>query len=278
MSPPVTAATRLIALLGNPVHHSLSPAFQNAAIRAAGRDAVYLALRCESSDVAHLIGAIARAGGAGNVTVPHKEAAAQAIEQPSERVVRTGVCNTFWSQEGVVHGDNTDVDGFRRAAEELLGGELAGIRALVLGAGGAARAAVFALLEARAGQIVIANRSMERAEEIADRFRAGPLIALTSPDAVRVGDHDLVVNATALGLRDADPLPLPLDDWAPSTAALDLVYRPTRTEWINQLRSSGIRAEDGLPMLLYQGAAAFERWFAMPAPLDAMRAALPKRD
>lgn len=277
MSPPVTAATRLIALLGNPVRHSLSPLFQNAAIQATGQDAVYLALRCDAGHVAELVRSIAHAGGAGNVTVPHKEEAARAIDRPSERVLRTGACNTFWLEDDLVHGDNTDVDGFRRAAEELLPSGLAGARTLVLGAGGAARAAVFALLEGGAERIVVANRSAERAKEIVQRFEGEGRLTVATPAELRIEEHDLVVNATALGLRDGDPVPLPFERWPSTTAALDLVYRPARTTWVNELRARGIPAEDGLPMLLHQGAAAFEFWFRQPAPIDAMRAALPPR-
>ena len=114
------ATTRLFLLLGDPVEHSLSPRFQNAAIRAAGIDATYAALRCDAQSVPHLIRALGRAGGGGNVTVPHKTIAAQCIERPTDAVTRTGACNTFWGDEGVVCGDNTDVAGFAHAAAQLV--------------------------------------------------------------------------------------------------------------------------------------------------------------
>src|SRR5690606_22711034 len=113
----ITAATRLVALLGDPVSHSLSPTFQNAAFDAAGLDAVYLALRVSATELPGLLRGIAHAGGAGNVTVPHKEVAARAVDVPTEEVVRTGACNTFWCEGDRVHGDNTDVTGFLRAIE-----------------------------------------------------------------------------------------------------------------------------------------------------------------
>src|SRR5690606_22243888 len=120
-SPPVTdlptSATRLIALLGNPVAHSISPIFQNAAFRHAGVDGVYLALRCEGAAVPGLLRGIALAGGGGNVTVPHKEVAAEAVDEPTEAVRRTGACNTFWSEGDRIRGDNTDVVGSARAIE-----------------------------------------------------------------------------------------------------------------------------------------------------------------
>lgn len=277
MSRPITAATRPLALLGDPVHHSLSPTFQNAAIQALGLDAAYFALRVGAAELPIVLRAIATAGGAGNVTIPHKEVAARAVQRPSEAVVRTGVCNTFWFAEGEVHGDNTDVAGFRRAAESLLAGGLARRRVLVLGAGGAAAAVIFALTSAGAERIVVANRSSQRAESLASRFSDSGPIEIAQPDRLGSESFDLVVNATSLGLRPEDPLPLPLDVTRQFGAALDLAYAPERTRWINALRAAGTPAEDGLEMLLHQGAAAFERWFDIPAPIDAMRAALPPR-
>ncbi len=112
----ITASTRLLALLGDPVGHSLSPLIQNAALRHTGADGVYVALRCAAEDLLSLIRALARAQGGGNVTLPHKEKAASVVDVPSEAVRRTGACNTFWGgPDGRVHGDNTDVEGLRRA-------------------------------------------------------------------------------------------------------------------------------------------------------------------
>src|SRR5690606_25709966 len=134
--------------LGNPVAHSLSPRFQNAAFAAAGVDGVYIALRCEAEAVPGLMTGIARAGGAGNVTVPHKALAARLVDRATDAVRRTSACNTFWLEDGRIHGDNTDVAGVRSAMERLTG-SVAGARVLLLGAGGAARAAVCALLDER---------------------------------------------------------------------------------------------------------------------------------
>ncbi|HEV2149011.1 MAG TPA: hypothetical protein VGR37_16515, partial [Longimicrobiaceae bacterium] len=120
MTPGPSAATRLVALLGSPVSHSLSPTLQNAAFRAAGVDAVYVALQCGSGELPGLLRGIARAGGAGNVTVPHKEASALLLERRTGAVERTGACNCFWLEEGQVCGDNTDVAGFAGAAKALL--------------------------------------------------------------------------------------------------------------------------------------------------------------
>jgi shikimate dehydrogenase len=273
--------TRLLALLGDPVSHSLSPRFQNAAIRASGVDAVYLALRCASVDLNGLITGIAHAGGAGNVTIPHKEAAAAVVERPSQAVLRTGACNTFWSAEERIHGDNTDVAGVDRSVHDLLGSSAAGLRVLLRGAGGAARAAICALVDAGASEIVLSNRSPDRLSPIQQLFAgsATPLTLLPAGGSLRSEAFDLVVNATSLGLRSSDPHPIPLEEVGHIGAGLDLVYRPgSTTPWVLALRERGIPAHDGRGMLLHQGAAAFERWWGIPPPLEEMRAALSRPD
>jgi shikimate dehydrogenase len=278
--PAPTASTRLVALLGDPVAHSLSPAFQNAAFRAAGVDGVYVALRCDGGSCAALLRGIARAGGAGNVTLPHKGLAAEAVDRRTAAVERTGACNTFWYEDGAVWGDNTDVAGFSRALRELLGCAPAGARVLVLGAGGAARAALCSVVEDGAGEVVLLNRTVHRGRLLADRFAAARVSMRTAPAAeALVGERfDVVINATSLGLHDGDPHPLDPSLGVGFGAALDLVYRPDSTQWVRALLQRGVVAADGLTMLLYQGAAAFERWWGIPAPLEAMRAALPRRE
>jgi shikimate dehydrogenase len=275
-----SAATRLVALLGDPVSHSLSPRFQNAGFRAAGVDGVYLALRCSSRDLPGLLAGISRAGGGGNATLPHKADAAELVERRTEAVVRTGACNTFWAEDGVVCGDNTDVIGAGRAVVDLLGTSAAGSRVLLLGGGGAARAALYALLDQGADQVLLLNRTPARAEAALSglpefRARIGLATSLSGLESER---FDLIVNATSLGLRPGDPLPLELPAVGEVGAALDLVYRPEPTEWIRYLRANGVRADDGLGMLVHQGAAAFERWWGIPAPFAAMRASIRRAD
>jgi shikimate dehydrogenase len=272
----LTAQTRLLALLGDPVAHSLSPVFQNAAIRHTGRDAVYIALRCDAAAAPGLLRGIARAGGGGNVTLPHKAIAAECIERPTDVVRRTSACNTYWLENGQLCGDNTDVAGFLFAAHQLIP-DLSGTSVLVLGAGGAGAAAVCALLDDGAARITLHNRSPDRAFALADRFDAERrviIVARANADLTHER-YDLVVNATSAGLRDDDPLPLDLAVIQPPRAALDLVYRRgVTTAWIALARQLRIPAADGIEMLIGQGAAAFERWFPMPAPVDVMRTAL----
>jgi len=272
---PITAATRLIALLGDPVSHSLSPIFQNAAFRAAGVDGIYVALRCDAAALPGLMRGIARAGGGGNITVPHKLEAARIVERATAAVQRTGACNTFWEEEGRLCGDNTDVAGFRAALRAVLASP-AGARVLVLGAGGAASAALAGLEEERAAGVTLLARSPSRAEELRRRFEAGRLEIRVArgPEDIHGERFDLVVNATPLGLRPDDPLPLDAADLAAAGAVLDLVYGAGPTRWVEAARALGIPAADGMLMLVEQGAAAFERWWGVPAPVEAMREAL----
>lgn len=270
----VDADTRLVALLGDPVHHSLSPGFQNAAIRAAGINAVYLTLRCQETFDALLTG-IARAGGAGNVTLPHKTRAAELLDRALPAVEKTGACNTFWLEQGRIHGDNTDVEGFSAAARALIGAP-AGARALVLGAGGAARAAVLALTQARADAVHILNRTPSRARALQAALDPGGrrVTVLDQPGDVRREGYDLVVNATSVGLDPDDPAPLDLEAPVRVGALLDLTYRPQPTALVAAARHAEIPTADGREMLIQQGAASFRRWFGCEPDLEVMRAAI----
>ena len=266
-------STRVFALLGDPVAHSLSPAFQNAALRALGCDGVYVALRCAGDDVAGLVRGLARAGGGGNVTVPHKAAAAAAVDRPSDAVRATGACNTFWAEDGVVHGDNTDVEGVRAAILALTDGRVPA-SVVMAGAGGAARATAFAVREMGCARLVVVNRGAARAMALRDDLSDGRMAIHVVPADGAIADDtfDLAINATTLGLRDGDAAP-PLGD-ATFGAALDLVVRPGETAWVRAMRAAGVAAADGREMLLMQGAAAFRRWWGVDPPLDVMRAAL----
>jgi len=273
---PVTAATRVLALLGDPVSHSLSPVFQNAAIRALGLDGVYVALRCSADDLPGLVRGLALAGGGGNVTVPHKGAAARAVDRRTEAVEATGACNTFWLEDGEVWGGNTDVDGVTAAIRSLMGRSIAGGRVLLVGAGGAARAAAHALAKHAAREVVVLNRTAERAREMERFARPGTTVrAASSLAEVGADGFDLAINATSLGLKPGDPLPLDPAAAPPIDAALDLVYTRTgETAWVRAMRERGIPTADGTEMLLQQGAAAFHRWWGVDAPVRAMRDAL----
>jgi len=258
----IGGATRVFALLGDPVAHSLSPAMHNAAFAALGLDAVYVALRCESAAVRPLMETLARQGGGGNVTIPHKEAAADVLD-PAR--ARSAVYNTFWGRDGRLEGAETDSDGILAALRRL--GAPGGDWCLI-GTGGSARAALAAAKRSGAA-VAVRSRTPGRAEAFAAAARdAG--VPLTESDACRV-----VINCTPLGLSQGDPVPVPLSDVPRAELALDLVYRKGETPWVHLMRAAGRRAADGREVLVEQGAVAFERWFpGRPAPREVMRAAV----
>ena len=269
-----TAHPRVFALLGDPVAHSLSPHIQNAACREADVNGIYVAIRCARDDVAGLIKGVSLGGGGGNVTIPYKERAALLIDEPSAAVRRTGACNTFWGdEEGRVHGDNTDVAGTRAALLDFLGSPPEGARVLLLGAGGASRAVLMALLEDEVKEVVIVNRTVERARAIARRIGGLRAHVATRIAQVHGQAFDVVINSTSLGMRPDDPPPVDLRKLDEVGAVLDLVYGST-TPLVRDALEMGLPATTGEEMLVRQAAAAFECWWGMPAPLDAMRAAL----
>ena len=265
----IGASTRLLVILGDPVAHSLSPVMQNAAIRALGLDAAYLACRTSGAALPTVLTALAAVDAAGNVTVPHKEATERTVARKTDLCARVGACNTFWTERGVLVGDNTDVPGVL-AALKALGGEGAG-RWLVLGTGGAARAAIVAAANARA-EVYVRSRDPERARRLAAWAES---LGIAVHAAQHTPATDVVVNATPLGLHAEDPLPLDPAALKEAKVALDMVYAVGETRWVRALRAAGLAAADGRVMLVAQGAAAFERFFpGHAAPHAVMRAAV----
>lgn len=259
---------RRLVLLGHPVSHSLSPIFQNAALRSAGVPIQYEALDVEPHLLRQTLRTLAREGVAGNVTIPHKEAAAAECDRLTTLAQRVGAVNTFWMDESdALIGDNTDVAGFAHLAGAVLGEQPGDLRVTVLGAGGAAAAVLAAVEQWPDSHVTLAGRNSERVRHLADRF---PIVQATGRDVVRsVRNAQVVVNATPVGQSD-ELLPAPIDALAPDAAVLDLVCRKGETAWVRQARRAGHRASGGLPMLVEQGALAFERWLGMPAPRAVM--------
>ncbi len=260
------------AVLGDPVSHSLSPTIHNAAFRAMGRSAVYLARRVTAEECGPVLRSLALAGGGGNVTVPHKEEVLPFLDRRTEAVEVTGACNTFWAEEGAVWGDNTDVEGFRGTWERATAGLRGGVEVLVLGAGGAARAVLFALLETPAPRrITLWNRTEARARALVDHFGGGGIELLhhyagTAPE--------VVVNATSAGL-DGRTVPIDLSRLgAPPRQVIDLVYGSEPTPLCGHALALGAVAVDGLEMLVRQAEASQVRWFGEPPPRGVMARAI----
>ena len=258
--------TRLV-LLGHPVAHSLSPAFQNAALRRAGIPLVYEALDVPPEAFADTLRGLAAQGAAGNVTIPHKEAAAAACARLTTLAARVGAVNCFWVQDGALVGDNTDVGGFDAAARALLGRVPGNCRVALLGAGGSAAAVLGAVERWPACYVALWSRTAERSRALAERFAPVAHVAPSLEEAV--GDADVVINATPVGLT-GDEQPAPVAMLPRKAAVIDLVYRRGGTPWVRAARARRMRATDGLPMLIEQGAIAFERWFGTEPDREAM--------
>lgn len=260
-----------LVLLGHPVAHSLSPRFQNAALRAASIDAEYRALDVEPSHFEAVVAELVRAHTAGNVTVPFKERMHDACDMLTPLARRVGAVNTFWVDDaGSLTGDNTDVGGFDFAVRAVLGEAPHDLTVGVIGAGGAA-AAVLAAVETWPGVMAhVFNRTAERARLLCERFGS---IAQPVDDIGVIEGAQLVVNATTIGLHD-ERMPLDVELLPPETAVVDLVYRRGETAFVRAHKRRGGRAVDGLPMLLEQGALAFERWFGRAPDRSVMWSAL----
>lgn len=260
------APTRLV-LLGHPVSHSLSPIFQNAALKSAGISASYDALDVAPAALDGVLRDLARAGVAGNITIPHKEAVAEACFKRTDLAQRVGAVNTFWHEKGKLIGDNTDVAGARVAIAALINAPPAGgeqrdtkspLRVTILGAGGAAAALLVALESFAPVAITVWARTRDRARAIAARVNIKVTIANDVNSAV--ADADLVINSTPIGLTGTD-LPVAIAALKQSARILDLIPRAAETEWLRACRAQGHVCEDGMRMLIEQGAASFERWF-----------------
>lgn len=267
----ISGATRVAGIIGWPVEHSLSPAMHNAAFRELGLDWLYAAFPVRPDAVGDAVRGLAAAGCGGiNVTIPHKHAVIDHCSDASDAVQAIGAANTLIPDgEGGFRCDNTDAAGFLRALDEAAPLELSDASALVIGAGGAAKAVAWAL-RSRGTRVLVSNRSPERAAEL------GVQVPF-HPDALDEACQDvaLVVNATSLGLDDARlPTELPLAGIGPRHVVVDVVYRPGGTTWLAEAARRGARTVDGLGMLLHQGADAFEQWTGHTAPVAVMRAAL----
>ncbi|GIW06622.1 MAG: shikimate dehydrogenase (NADP(+)) [Dehalococcoidia bacterium] len=212
-----------------------------------------------------------------NVTIPHKEAAARLVDRRSRDAERAGAVNTVVREGSELVGHNTDISGFLRALREDAGFDPAGCLAVVLGAGGAARACLVGLADAGAQRIVVVNRDVGRAERLVAELALDNL-TVASGDRAQAACRaaDLLVNATSVGMRGGpapDDLPLPIG-WLPARALVyDLVYRPTETPLLRAANTRGLPTLGGLAMLVYQGASAFELWTGLAAPVERMRAA-----
>ncbi len=275
----ISGKTRVLGILGDPVSHSLSPLMQNHALALLGIDAVYVPFHVRPEQLGTAVAGLRALNLLGvNVTVPHKEAVCSHLDEldPAARLI--GAVNTIVHRDGRLVGYNTDAPGFLRSLQEDLGLAPQGRSILLLGAGGACRAALVALAQAGAARIVVANRNSERAAQLVAQLGqnfGGTTFAHCSLDVLALRQAlagvDLVVNTSAVGLKGES---FPGFPWAavPANAALyDMVYGPGLTPWLSEGQARNLQVAGGLGMLAGQGEEAFFLWTGQRPPFGAMR-------
>jgi len=288
-----------LGVFGDPVAHSLSPQMQNAALKHCQIDMQYVRFQISPDELREALKLIRDLKFVGvNLTVPHKIAALKLVDDLEESAKHIGAVNAIKvdppkdgfarANREKLRGFNTDGRGFARAIREEFVVDLRDLRVMILGAGGAARAIAMQCAKENCERLVIANRTFEKGKKLADELRdffAGPRVlgpvarlqAIAWDEAAfrfQIGNVDLLVNATPLGLNRSDPSPIPARLLAPHLMVYDTIYSERRTPFVSAAVEAGARGTNGLSMLLHQGALAFEIWFGREAPLDVMRNAL----
>lgn len=257
-------ARRKAFVCGHPIAHSRSPKIHGHWLKTYGIDGSYEAIDVAPEDFPGFMEELrGDAFAGGNVTLPNKEAAHRLADRRDVAAQEIGAANTLWIEGGLVHASNTDAYGFAANLDERAPGWDRGRCAVVLGAGGAARAIVQALRSRGFGEIRIVNRTVARAQELADRFGAGVFAHGTDACPELCGDADVLVNTTSVGMSGdaglaADPA------WLPDGALVtDIVYVPLETPLLAAAKRRGLKTVDGLGMLLHQAVPGFERWFGI---------------
>ena len=273
----IGGTTRVLGIFGHPVAHSLSPLMQNAALEHCGIDMVYLPFDVEEEDLKDAIQGVRAMKMVGvNVTIPHKEAVLPYLDEVSEEAILCGSVNTIHNDRGRLRGFNTDGEGYVRSLRQE-GVEVQGRRILIIGAGGAAKGIMLALLKEGPSSITVANRTPSRAHELVERFQGVSHVEMGAIPLEGEGLHrvledaDLLINATSVGMEGKGRLALPLHLLPKGAVVSDIVYRPIKTALLREAEALGYKVVDGVGMLVEQGALAFEIWTGSQAPRQLMR-------
>ncbi len=274
----ISGHTRVVAIFGDPVEHTLSPAMHNAAFGALGMDCVYAPFHVRSNGLKGAVSGLRAMGFAGaNITVPHKEHVIEFLDEVDEEARLLGAVNTIVNKGGILTGYNTDGRGFVKSLKDDARFDPKGKKVFILGAGGAARGIAFALVNAGAGPVFLYDVDGPKRDKLVldlntalkkDAARAEPL----DPDFI--SSCALVINATPLGMREGDPAPFPADSFKKGQMFCDIIYNPPKTAAMAAAEGAGARVLNGLGMLLHQGVIAFEHWFGVAPPVEVMRDAL----
>ena len=289
-SRPAAGAPIRLGIFGHPVGHSLSPRMQNAALEHLGIDMRYGAFDIAPDELERALRLLPQLGFVGaNITIPHKMAAAQIVDELDDFARKVGAINTIRVDGEKLIGSNTDGAGFARAIRNEFSVDLRDLRVLLHGAGGGAgRSIAMQCATEGSERLVLVNRTHAKAQQLAAELKdyfadvrvAGPVPRLEAAPwdehalRLQIANSDLLVNASSLGMRRADPSPIPAAALAPHLMIYDTVYASGRTALLVAATEAGARGANGLSMLLHQGALAFETWFDRDAPLEVMQAAL----
>ncbi|WP_163328224.1 shikimate dehydrogenase [Desulfurobacterium thermolithotrophum] len=274
----LTGKTSVYGIIGHPVKHSLSPLMQTAAFKALGIDAVYVPFDVEPENLGEAVGGLRALNVKGfNVTVPFKEEVIEYLDFVDEDAEFLGAVNTVKNEDGKLTGYNTDADGFLKSLIEE-GVELKGKKVTMFGAGGAARAVGYAVLKGGAKFLNIVNRNFSKGKIVGELLgkRGNVLVFPLREDSVAtlLKDTDIIINTTSVGMKPDDPLLFDYSLIPEGITVVDIIYNPAETLLLKAAKEKGCKIINGLGMLIYQGAIAFEIWTEKKAPVDVMKRVL----
>jgi shikimate dehydrogenase len=275
----ILGTTRVVGIFGDPVAHTLSPTIQNAAFGALGLGFVYVPFHVAPASLKEAVDGVRALGMAGvNITIPHKVAVMEHLDEIEANAAAIGAVNTVVNNGGRLVGHNTDGAGFVRSLAEETGFGISGKQVLVIGAGGAARSVLYSILSQRPASVMVVNRTVAKAAALVDAlgpaFKGVELSAGGLSDMPgAAGSADLVVNTTSLGMEGNAELDFPVEALGASSVVADIVYSPLKTDLLIRAEAQGLAVHNGLSMLIGQGAIGFELWTGKSAPVEAMKEA-----
>ncbi len=271
-------APLLLGVMGDPIAHSKSPAMHNIALEAAALPGMYVPLHVKPEHLAEAVtGALALGFSGFNVTIPHKVAIMELLDELDESAVQCGAVNTVVIRDGRTKGYNTDGIGYVRSLKEETG-ELSGKIVTVLGAGGAARGIIYALLKEKVASVTVVNRTLSKADELLNLLNGSQTTLKSATyDELQacLPETDILINTTSVGMHpDVDATPVEAALIPEGIIVSDLIYNPLETRLLREAKARGCKVVGGLGMFVYQGAYAFEYWTGVDAPVSLMHSAV----
>lgn len=272
----MNSSSKVYAVIGDPIAHSKSPLMHNAALQAMEVNGVYTAFHVKPEQLEYAVAGIRALGlGGVNVTIPHKERVMAYLDEVDGSAQVIGAVNTIVHRDGKLHGHNTDGLGYVRSLKEEMQADIPSSRIVIIGAGGAARGIAHALLTEGCKELIIANRTVERAQSLADDLSGfGNVRAVMLGDAPAIAPHDvdIIIQTTSVGMHphiEASPVSA---EWLQAHMLVsDIIYNPLETALLQAAKAKGCRIHNGLGMFVHQGAIAFELWTGLKAPTALMR-------